>query len=129
MRPEAHAMKWLDRLMGREPDKNAKARAPAKTSATASGTKRLTGYQAVSIIPCLDACPAAQMAKDTRFLVAKAPRLPLPDCATPRSCSCRFRKYEDRRRDEQRSPYQNVGGFTYAGAERRRRKGRRSSDR
>ena len=129
-------MKWLDRLLGRQDPSASRPRGAAGKrtgpagSATRSGTALPAAkWQAVTIVPCLNACPAAHMARRTRILSSQAPRLPLPDCATPETCSCRFRKFDDRRAGERRLPYQNVGGLTYHGAEKRRGAGPRKGDR
>jgi hypothetical protein len=125
-------MKWLDRLLGRQESRASRPRDAAGKRARPTGAAVRPGaappaakWQAVTIVPCLNACPAANMARRTRILASQAPRLPLPDCATPETCSCRFRKFDDRRAGERRLPYQNVGGLTYGGPERRRRSGPR----
>ena len=52
-------------------------------------------FSAVSIVCTSASCPAAQALKGQRYLSAKAPRLPLADCASPATCACTYRKYLD----------------------------------
>ncbi|MCU0758280.1 MAG: hypothetical protein MUF07_03645 [Steroidobacteraceae bacterium] len=128
------AESWLSRLLRRAPDPAARRRPPpppvvAGATARAPTTSRTNSYQAVSVIACPQACAAACEAQGQRFLARQAPRLPLPGCDRPASCRCRFEKFADRRTAQQRSPYNNPHAIGYGGAEKRRNRGRRSTDR
>jgi len=84
-------------------------------------------FQAVSIFVGIKPCPTARRLRDHRFLAKDAPPLPLAGCAHPNACECRYLKHKDRRAEARR-----VGDF-YAMrrdfiGERRKRRGRRSTD-
>lgn len=91
--------------------------------------QRVNAYQAVAVVPCPKACVAARESAGQRFLARRAPALPLPACDQPGQCTCRFRKYEDRRLGSQRTPYASMLVRSYAGQEKRKSPGRRSGDR
>jgi hypothetical protein len=86
-------------------------------------------WSAVSIVPGSNSCEAAVALKGRRFLGAEAPRIPLAECTSPQSCRCVYRKYADRRagprRAEEHSGMRRAAG---SGTERRRGRGRRSTD-
>ena len=66
-----------------------------------------------------------------RILATHAPPLPMPNCTMPAECRCRFKKYVDRRDDEQgrRFNYGQERGAWYAGGQRRKSpRGRRDKD-
>ena len=90
---------------------------------------RVNAYQAVAVIPCAKACAAARESTGQRFLARRAPALPLAGCDLPGQCTCRFRKYEDRRVGPQRTPYASMLVRSYPGQEKRKSPGRRSGDR
>ncbi len=86
-------------------------------------------YAAVSIAPCANACMAAWEIQGQRFLIRKAPRLPLPDCDAP-SCSCEFQAYDDRRTPGDRRSRMSALDQEFAQkAFPERNKGRRRTDR
>jgi hypothetical protein len=87
-------------------------------------------FRAVSIAPRADACAAAKQMNGKRHLVREAPRLPLPECASPEQCRCRYEKHDDRRHEDRRHPFGNGLGLADPDAERRQKKsrGRRSTD-
>jgi hypothetical protein len=60
-----------------------------------------TRFRAVSIRPGDGCCEAARQFGNMRFLCAKAPRLPLPEC-TASTCQCRYVHYSDRRSGQDR---------------------------
>ncbi len=127
---------WLSRLLGRSAEPSVRPRrmaAPARTSAAEparpSTASRTNPYQAVSVLACPRACATAGEVQGQRFLARQAPRLPLPGCDRPAACRCRFEKFTDRRTVQQRSPYNSLHGLGYGGAEKRRNRGRRGSDR
>lgn len=86
-------------------------------------------FEAVTIVPKSGSCPRAHELARTRhrFLLDEAPALPLRECTTPESCGCHFASFTDRRLTERREV--TFGSRCYAGPERRRMTGRRSSDR
>jgi hypothetical protein len=54
----------------------------------------------------------------------------MPECTIPEQCRCRFQKFDDRREDEQgrRFRYGQESNAWYAGSQRRKSCGRRTSD-
>jgi hypothetical protein len=78
-------------------------------------------------VPDLHPCRAVLAARGKRFLSREAPPLPLPACTKPETCDCKFVHFNDRRQEERR----DILSFArwYAGTERRRGPGRRSTDR
>lgn len=116
----------LKSLFG-DTDREAPAKKPA--SGASPRPKQLArDYRAVSLASN-SSCTAARQGPGTRrYLLREAPRLPLADCPTPASCTCRFLKYADRRDDDRRLLGETETGRWYAGTERRRRKGRRSAN-
>jgi hypothetical protein len=84
-------------------------------------------YHAVSIVPGENACAAAHRFTGQRFLAAQAPRLPLPTCDAA-YCACRFKHHRDRRAGPRRRSDIGLLPAHYSGEERRRSRGRRSTD-
>lgn len=81
---------------------------PNSSAPHASATSR---YHAVSIWPCLEACPAAWRMKNQPFLSTEAPALPLAAC-NQETCKCRYRHYSDRRDGEdRRNRWGRTGGL------------------
>lgn len=91
--------------------------------------RALHPFHAVSVVPGEVSCAAAKEIAPTRFLSREAPLLPLPACTMPDRCRCRFRKYNDRRQEDRRLFGSEPDTRWYAGEERRRHPGRRSTDR
>jgi hypothetical protein len=90
-------------------------------------TQAKPDYRAVSLAPN-SACYVASkdVAAGKRYLLSEAPRLPITGCATPASCSCRFRKHADRRDGDRRLLGMAETDRWFVGGERRNRGGRRS---
>jgi hypothetical protein len=63
--------------------------------------------------------------RNTRFLLAEAPTLPLPMCTWPTSCPCTLQVHQDRRAGRRREESNEVAGDR---RERRRSPGRRLTD-
>ena len=84
-------------------------------------------YHAVSIVAGPNACGAAHRFAGHRFLSRQAPPLPLPTCDAF-NCQCRFRHHQDRRSGARRRSDIGLMPGAYAGAERRRARGRRKDD-
>jgi hypothetical protein len=59
-------------------------------------------FNAISIIPGLECCQAANDAKDKRVLVDEAEHLPLKDCDQIASCQCAYKHHSDRRSEDDR---------------------------
>lgn len=89
--------------------------------------KPTTQWSAVSIVSTSHSCEAARSLKGQRFLNAQAPRLPLPGCTSSATCRCTYRKYADRRAGPRRES-EKTGMQRPASDERRRSRGRRSTD-
>jgi hypothetical protein len=88
-----------------------------------------TRWNAVAIIAATGGCEAARALKGKRFLSAEAPRLPLAKCNAPAECRCVYKKYPDRRAGPRREVEKTGLQRALPGNdERRRRRGRRSTD-
>jgi hypothetical protein len=87
-------------------------------------------YPAVTIVPGQKRCPAVEALEDTRILANHAPALPMPNCSIPSECRCRFKKYVDRREDEEgrRFRFGAERSSWYACGQRRKSRGRRTKD-
>lgn len=98
-----------------------------KTSANATDVcNDSRDYRAVSVVPMQMACVEARRLRNVRYLLHEAPRLPLPQCPQRATCSCRYRKFSDRRTADRRDIA--ASGRWYMGEDRRRSGGRRASD-
>jgi hypothetical protein len=95
-----------------------------------SATKTRSPWHAVSVISTSGSCEAARALKGKRFLSAEAPRLPLAECPLADTCRCKYRKHTDRREGPRREVEQTGlrRALNSADQERRRRRGRRSTD-
>jgi hypothetical protein len=93
-----------------------------------SGGTKKSQWHAVAIATKSTSCEAARALRATRFLSAKAPRLPLPECTKPDSCPCAYKHYEDRRGQPRRTS--EITGLRKGNVtqERRGARGRRESD-
>lgn len=89
-----------------------------KAALTGSVTKN--PHAAVSLWPCLEACPAAWKIQGERFLVGKEPFLPLTGC-NQSNCTCRYTEHDDRRTgEERRDNWGRFGGIEpHAGNDKR----------
>jgi len=87
-------------------------------------------FAAVTIAPALECCDAVGQLEGVRLLAIKAPTLPVSGCTMPDRCRCRFKKYVDRREDEQgrRFLYGQERAAWYSGSQRRHSRGRRAVD-
>jgi hypothetical protein len=87
-------------------------------------------YPAVAIITASNCCSVAKALKDTKSLAVEAPKLPLPGCSMPQQCRCRFKKYADRRSDEEdrRLFGASERSIWYAGEQRRKSRPRRTKN-
>lgn len=87
-------------------------------------------FPAVTIVTGPDCCEAVGALEGARILAAAAPALPMPGCSMPERCRCKFKKYVDRRDDEEgrRFRYGQAGSSWYAGSQRRKTRGRRAKD-
>jgi hypothetical protein len=91
--------------------------------------RRSTPWHAVSVVAGPSCCESARALSPTRYLSREAPRLPLPDCKSPASCSCSYKHYVDRRGQPRRKD--DLSGLRrglLSGAERRTVRGRREDD-
>jgi len=87
-----------------------------------------TRFRAVSIRPGEDCCEAAKQFGRMRFLCAKAPRLPVPECAAA-TCSCRYVHFADRRSgQDRRATYDWTRERDLDVVNRRSGRGRRTTD-
>lgn len=85
-------------------------------------------FRAVSIRPGDGSCEAARQFGNLRFLSAKAPRLPVPEC-TAAVCNCRYVHYSDRRSGlDRRRTYDWTRERDLDVVNRRSGRGRRSTD-
>jgi hypothetical protein len=94
-----------------------------------SAPHRSTPWHAVSVVTGSSGCEAARALCATRYLSRDAPRLPLTECTFPKSCSCSYKHYVDRRGQPRRKD--ELSGLRRcrpAGPERRMERGRREDD-
>ena len=85
-------------------------------------------WHAISIVPALDACPAAVKLRDHRFLSKETPNLPLPDCTDRAECRCTYKHYAGRRAGLRRaSDGAGIEGKP-PDVDRRKKRGRRKAD-
>jgi hypothetical protein len=116
----------LEKLLSRLRREASKDMQAAPTPRKAAG--RL--FVAVTIVPGTPCCHAARTLAKERILADRAPRLPLADCSQPDVCNCTFEKHADRRAGkDRRTSGLWQPGLWKDGGERRKNKGRRSSDR
>jgi hypothetical protein len=59
-------------------------------------------FRAVSIISQSQSCEAARAPGGQRKLLSQGSCLPLAECTMPAVCKCRYKKYPDRRMDDDR---------------------------
>lgn len=87
-------------------------------------------HPAVTIATGVNRCAAVTAIVGVRILATQAPALPMPKCTMPDKCRCRYKKYDDRREDEQgrRAGFGQERAAWYAGSQRRKSRGRRTSD-
>jgi hypothetical protein len=88
-------------------------------------------YHGVTIASGSHCCGAVNALDGMRMLATHAPTLPMSNCTMPAACRCRFRKFADRREDEQGRRFrfgQQERGAWYAGTQRRKSQGRRDQD-
>jgi hypothetical protein len=86
-------------------------------------------WHAVSIVPRGMCCELVKSLRSSRFLSAEAPRLPLPECSMPSSCTCAYRHYADRRGPARRADeLRGLPRARWIADERRSTPDRRDSD-
>jgi hypothetical protein len=118
-------MKKLKNLLGMI------GREPLAKTLKPTAQKRLNGegdFRAVEISPRVLCCEEARRVAGKRYLLGKAPRMPLMGCTTPTTCSCTFLKSKDRRDGDRRL----LGAVTsrwFRGVESRKYVGRRLAER
>ncbi len=112
---------WLSGKLGRDE--------PAPVRVLPAARKPVSEpYHAVSIKPGQQSCEGAKQFAGIRFLSAKVPRLPLPDCQAP-VCTCRYSHFADRRSVDDRRGLMNWHKPRVDNVERRQgRQGRRATD-
>ncbi len=117
--------KELKALLSKSPrDDGVKLPASKAAAKPATAAK---DYRAVSVTPGMKCCSAAHEIVGQYFLLRDGPRLPLAKCTMPTSCSCKFKKAADRRDGDRRIFGTSETGRWFAGAENRKRAGRRSA--
>ena len=95
----------------------------------APAAMRNTPWRAVSIVTGRWCCEAAHNLPPIRYLSKEAPRLPLPQCNSPDSCSCLYKHHLDRRGQPRRKGDRlGIHGGMYGPQERRVSRGRRADD-
>ena len=86
-------------------------------------------YQAVSVRPGLDNCQAVRDLREQRFLASEAPMLPLDDCTTNGNCTCKYKRWDDRRQEDRRMIDNGIGSEYFHGEDKREVSGgRRKTD-
>jgi len=87
-----------------------------------------TRFRAVAIRPGEHSCEAARQFGKMRFLCAKAPRLPVPECDAG-VCNCRYVHHADRRSGtDRRAVYDWTRERQLGVVNRRSGRGRRATD-
>jgi hypothetical protein len=84
-------------------------------------------YKAIAIKPPSSACEHARALAGKRFLVAEAPKLPLPSC--DQRCTCIYQSFSDRRDESRRASDIGITSSWYMGPERRGGQDRRGKGR
>jgi hypothetical protein len=111
---------WLSKILARHE--------PAPVKAPRAAKKAPEPYHAVSIKPGQDCCEAAAQLGGIRFLPARAPALPLPNCRAA-VCRCSYQHFADRRAGDDRRGQRTWRERQAGKLERRQlRKGRRARD-
>jgi hypothetical protein len=87
-------------------------------------------YPAVTLQMSSRRCAAVEALEGMRILATHAPALPMKNCSRAAECRCRFKKYVDRRDDEEgrRAKFGPELAAWYAGGQRRKSRGRRTSN-
>jgi hypothetical protein len=86
-------------------------------------------WHAVAIVPKGLCCELVKSLRQSRFLSAQAPRLPLKECAMPSSCQCAYKHYDDRRSRARRSDeLHGIRRGNWKSVERRVRADRRAAE-
>lgn len=117
------AIRFLGEFFRRPVEEKLPTSKPAKPAGNGE-----TRFRAVSIRPGEQCCEAARQFGHMRFLCAKAPRLPVPECDAA-SCECRYVHFTDRRSGEdRRGTYDWTRERAMGFVNRRSRRGRRSTD-
>jgi hypothetical protein len=118
-------LRFLADLLRRSPEPQ---RATGSRPAAGAAGNTDARFRAVSIRPGEDCCEAARQFGKMRFLCAKAPRLPVPEC-TAATCTCRYVHYADRRSGkDRRSVYDWTRERQLGVVNRRAARGRRATD-
>ena len=118
-------MKLLENLLGRH------RRQPLARGLKPTALKRVSvesDFRAVEISPKVLCCDASRQVAGKRYLLRKAPSMPLVGCTMPTSCSCVFLKSRDRRDGDRRL----LGAGTsrwFTGVDSRKYEGRRVAER
>ena len=86
-------------------------------------------WHAVGIKTKGTCCEAVQAYRAARFLSSDAPRLPLPGCTAPDTCSCMYKHHADRRaQPRRRDERDGLRRSNQAHQERRLSRDRRKTD-
>ena len=92
-------------------------------------TKHVGPWHAVSVTTGQTCCESARGLIGRRFLAARAPRLPLPECTLAEACACKYKHHEDRRAAPRRKEEKSgLPGKNHHGPERRTVQSRREED-
>jgi hypothetical protein len=111
-------------------------RAAGTRASSSTNIHVINPWHAVGVSSGKPCCRASVAARTIRYLSKEAPTLPLYDCTQPKSCTCRYKHYSDRRSGPRRTTdsdlYKNAlsrhVGAKLTTDERRRSKGRRATD-
>lgn len=119
------------RSLGRDPATGPRTPAQGSVPGPEKDPASRNRFHCVSIKPSLECCLAVQELQGQRFLPREAPSLPVAGC-DQKKCQCTLTHHADRRSPgERRSGWGSYGGFLASAktaAERRARRGRRSTD-
>lgn len=100
---------WMLRSMQPQGDSAESSLFPVRDSMrSGSGERTDSGFHAVAIRPCKDACSAVKALEGRRFLSDNPPFLPLADCDQS-MCKCRYQHHPDRRSTQDRRDDLSLG--------------------
>jgi hypothetical protein len=105
--------------------------APSPPRDTAVFLQVAKPWHAVSVDSSNAACLVCWAMKHKRFLSSEAPIIPIKGCTTPEICCSVYRHFDDRREGPRRTTeelYAAIPGSDAADKDRRRKRGRRSTD-
>jgi hypothetical protein len=111
-------------------------RASGTRASNSTNIHVINPWHAVGVMCGQQSCRASMAARKVRYLSAEAPPLPLSGCTQPKSCTCKYKHFADRRAGPRRVTdsdlYKNALSRPVPArltqSDRRRARGRRATD-